>query len=84
MHVGAAYIATESIDKYSAQIYLELELENYEMGGTVTIDVLSPDGEIVYSTDVYSKEPLVVRRIDIVKPELWYPVGYGEHPLYTL
>lgn len=84
MHVESAYIVTESIDKYSAQICLELELKNYEAGGTVTIDVLSPDGEIVYSADVYSKEPKIVRRIDVANPALWYPVGYGEHPLYTL
>ena len=84
MHVGSAYIVTESIDKYSAQICVELELEHYEEGGMLQIDVLSPDGEIVYSADVYSKEPLVVCRIDIAKPELWYPAGYGEHPLYTL
>jgi len=40
--------------------------------------------DILYSEDVYSKEPLVVRRYDIAEPQLWYPLGYGEHPLYTL
>lgn len=84
MHVDSAYIFTENIDKYSAQICVELELANYSEGGLLQIDVLSPDGDILYSEDVYSNSPLVVRRYDIVDPQLWYPLGYGEHPLYTL
>lgn len=84
MRVDSAYVLTESIDKYSAQLYIELEMKDYAEGGLVHIEVIAPDGEVARFTDVYCKEPKIVRRLDIEKPALWYPIGYGEHPLYTL
>ena len=84
MHVDSAYIVTESIDKYSAQMLIELNLKNYQDGELLHIEVISPDDDIVYRADAYCKEPVLVRRVDIIEPKLWFPVGYGEHPLYTL
>ena len=84
MRVDAAYVLTESIDKYSAQLYIELEMKNFAEGGLVHIEVINPDGKVARFTDVYCKEPKIVRRLDIAKPAIWYPIGYGEHPLYTL
>jgi len=84
MYVDSAYIVTENIDSYSAQIRLELDFANYENGGLMQIEVISPNGETVKSESVYSKEPKTVRRYDIEDPELWYPLGYGEHPVYTV
>jgi len=84
MYVESAYILTESIDNYSAQLCVELDIQNYTEGGLVDLDIVSPDGDIVCSSSFYVKEPKVVRRFDIENPELWYPLGYGEHPIYTL
>lgn len=84
MCVDNVYVFTENIDKYSAQIYTEIELKNYSDGGLVKIEILSPQGDSVCSTEVYSKESKIVRRFDIEDAQLWYPSGYGEHPLYTL
>lgn len=82
--MDSVYVYTESIDKYSAQIYTQLEFENYSVGETVNIDVISPKGKIVAATSLYVREPEAVRRFDIPNPELWYPSGYGEQPIYTL
>ena len=84
MHVESAYIVTENIDKYSAQICVILDLKNYENGGLMQIELIAPDGEVIKSESVYSKEPKTVRRYDIEDPQLWYPLGYGEHPVYKL
>lgn len=84
MYVDSAYIVTENIDSYSAQIRLELDFKNYENGGLMNIEVIAPDGEIIKSESVYSKEPKTVRRYDIEAPKLWYPLGYGEHPIYKV
>jgi len=81
---NSAYIYTESIDKYSAQLYLELEFKNYGDGGSVDIEILSPKGETVAGTSLYVREPKAVRRFDISNPQLWYPYGYGGQPIYTL
>ena len=84
MYVDTAYIVTENMDSYSAQIRVELTLKNYEVGGLLHVEVLSPKGEAVLHDDMFSREETVVRRYDIENPELWYPLGYGEHPIYTL
>jgi len=80
----SAYIYTESIDCYSAQLYLELGFKNYAGGGSVDVEILSPKGKAVAGTSFYVREPKAVRRFDIARPELWYPAGYGEQPIYTL
>jgi beta-mannosidase len=84
MCVESAYIVTENIDRYSAQIRLELDFVNYKNGGLMQIDIISPEGEILKSESVYSREPKTVRRYDIENPRLWYPLGYGEHPIYSV
>lgn len=84
MYVDSVYVVTENIDEFSAQICVEIELANFKAGGLVNIDVVSPEGDIVNSAEFYCKEPKAVRRFDITEPQLWYPLGYGEHPLYTL
>lgn len=80
----SVYIYTESIDSYSAQLYLEMEFKNYLSGGRADVEILSPDGEAVAGTSLYVKEAKAVRRFDIANPQLWYPSGYGEQPIYTL
>lgn len=84
MYISDVYISTDNIDRFSAQLYCEVELKNYENGGMVYIDILSPEGKKVAGTEFYAREELFVRRFDIVDPELWYPLGYGEQPLYTI
>lgn len=84
MYIDNLYVNTQSIDDFGAQIYTEISFKNYEQGGLVKIEILSPEGKRVACTELYSRESKVVRRFDIKNPELWYPYGYGEHPLYTL
>lgn len=82
--VDSAYIYTESIDEYSAQLYVELDFKNYSNGGLVDIEIISPNGQVVGGTSLYVREPKAVRRFDIDEPLLWFPAGYGEQPIYTL
>ena len=42
------------------------------------------DGKTVEYSDVYVDREKIVRRFDIGSPDLWYPNGYGEQPLYTI
>lgn len=84
MFIDNIYVATQSVDSFGAQIYTELSVKNHNIGDTVKIEILSPDGEPVNSAEFYCKEPIIVRRFDIKSPRLWYPNGYGEQPLYKL
>ncbi len=84
LHIKSAYITTENIDDYSAQICVDLEIANYENPAKVEVEVLAPNGKKVAGTVFYCNEPRVVRRFDIENPQLWYPLGYGEQSIYTL
>lgn len=84
LRVDSAYIVTENIDDFGAQIRVELDFLGYDGGAPVKVDILSPTGERVAGTTFYCREPKMVRRFDIENPLLWYPLGYGEHPIYTL
>lgn len=82
--VKNAYIYTESISDDSAQIIFEAEFENYENGGFADVEIISPDGNIVYSNRFFRKENFLKEYVDIPDAKLWYPSGYGEQPLYKL
>ncbi len=43
---------------------------------TVKVKIVTPDGETLTAKNN--------RTIKIKKPKLWWPNGYGEHPLYTV
>lgn len=83
-HVESTYIYTESIDAYGAQIRIVTDFANHLKTGVVAFEILSPKGESVYKHTQYVAEPQVAFRVNLTKPELWWPNGYGEHPLYTL
>ena len=82
--VKAVYVTTEHISASVAQLCVEAELENYEAGGMAQLEVLDPAGSVVYSHRWYRKEPHLRVHIDLPNARLWYPVGMGAQPLYTL
>jgi len=47
MYVDSAYIVTQNIDSFSAQMYIELELANYEKGSVLSLEILSPKGKCI-------------------------------------
>ena len=84
MYVDNTYIYTSHIDEFGAQLSLEVNFKNYDMGENVTIDIVSPNGDTIKTVEIFLREPTLCQRIDVPSPELWYPNGYGEQPLYTL
>ena len=82
--VKNTYIYTENLCGDLAQIVVEAELENYENGGFIELKVKAPDGNTVYRHRYFCKESSFKQYVDIPNAQLWYPVGYGEQPLYTL
>lgn len=82
--VENAYIYTVSIEGDAPQICFEAEFKNFEKGEHITVEVISPEGEIVHSHKYFVKEKELKDHINIVGGRLWYPVGYGEQPIYTL
>ncbi len=80
--IESVYVYTDNIDKYGAQIVAEMNFDNYIEGQMAKVEIISPEGECVASTQFFADMPKAVRRFDIAEPKLWYPAGYGEQPLY--
>ena len=78
------YIYTEQIDEFGAQLVCDTNFVGYEKGLTYTISLEDPQGSVVYQNTRYCEESWHREYITVEKPQLWYPVGYGEQPLYTL
>lgn len=78
------YIYTASIDAYSAQLSLTVNFENYDRTGYANIEILDPTGKTVWKNRRYVEEESFREWIDLANPQLWYPAGYGEQPLYTV
>lgn len=52
--------------------------------GVVTrVELLSPDGETVFTHTQQSAKAAALRA-NVTNPRLWWPIGYGDQPLYTL
>lgn len=78
------YVYTEQIDEFGAQLVCDTQFVGYEKGLTYTITLEDPQGNPVYANTRYCEESWHREYITVETPQLWYPVGYGEQPLYTL
>lgn len=63
----------QKIEKDMASIVVNTEFEGK---ATLSAEIVSPSGEIILSPDN--------RNFIIHNPLLWWPNGYGEHPLYEV
>ena len=78
------YIATVEVDDESATVRADITFP-FEYGGRIlNFTVLAPDQSTVCKVLKYCKEAFVRLDFDIPAPELWYPLGYGSQPFYTL
>ena len=78
------YLYTENVDDFGAQLVCDTRFANYEKGLTYTITLEDPQGNLVYANTRYCEESWHREYITVEHPQLWYPVGYGAQPLYTL
>ncbi|MBQ3079794.1 MAG: hypothetical protein IJC48_07350 [Clostridia bacterium] len=81
--VKSAYIYTKNIDEESAQVSADIEFTGNIPDRILTFTILSPEGKIVRSVQKYLGESFVHINLDVVSPKLWYPLGYGEQPIYA-
>lgn len=78
------YVYSDHLDRFGAQLVCDTHFVNYEKGLTYTITLIDPQGNIVYSNTRYCEEHWHREYITVENPQLWYPVGCGAQPLYTL
>ncbi len=69
----------------SASLKLQIKTENaVNSRCRFNIDILDPDGRLVWDLNGRVFMDTMYLQADLPDPKLWWPVGYGEHPLYTV
>ena len=70
--------------KDSVTIEAKISLESWQPEHyTARMTVTSPTGEI-YNSECEVKDDRTLLEVEISHPELWWPNGYGSHPLYQV
>ena len=82
--VDNTYIYTQLIDDFGAQLNVTANFKNYEKSSVVKFEIIDPDGLTIYENSKFIKESQTVLLINVTSPKLWWPNGYGAHPIYTL
>lgn len=77
------YLVTVDADAESATVRADVAFSCAYEGRVFAFEIWNSERAVVCSTQKYCKEDFVRLHFDIPDPDLWYPVGYGEQPLYT-
>ncbi|GAA0290543.1 beta-mannosidase [Gracilibacillus halotolerans] len=67
------------------RVYLDIKLEAQQSNHTLTWDIAitDPNGEEL-NASIDTSDKRVVLPVTIGNPKIWWPVGYGEQPLYDV
>ena len=82
--IDSVYIYTKNIDKYGAYVGFSACVNKDALGKVYTFEVVNKDGYVVKMHKKYISTPRYDFNLSIENADLWYPVGYGKQPLYTL
>lgn len=79
------FVETMDICETSAALKIQLKTQNaVDTDCSFSVDILDPNGEVVWDLKGNTFMDEICLQADISEPKLWWPVGYGEHPLYTV
>jgi len=82
-HIENLMITNQKCDKNSALLNIELILDS-EVEETIEINIFEPKSKTdkTISFGIKKGENIFFSDLEILNPELWWPVGHGEQPLY--
>ena len=65
------------------EVYINAEISTIG-SSSAKAELLDPDGNKILEKElIFSDSENVKFAFSVKDPQLWYPVGYGEHPIYT-
>lgn len=84
-YIEDVFVRTSYIAKTSAGIDIEISTENaLSEKCKFVVEILAPDGQLVWKEFGKVFLETLTLHASIENPKLWWPVGYGDHPLYTV
>lgn len=75
---------TRAVDRFGALLMCRAGFRAATGGEFCRIVLRAPDGQIVYRKRRRIVEESLSEMIDVMEPQLWWPNGYGDQPLYRL
>ncbi len=81
--VDDLFVHTAALGKDGAEVAVELTFERAP-NATVSarIDLIDPQGHTIATRLVDVTHPVHQTTFAVAEPQLWWPNGYGDHPLY--
>jgi beta-mannosidase len=83
--ISNVYIRQRDVTKPVARVSVEVEItSSVEEKAEITIESShgGKTAKITESAELHKGLNQITVPLEIARPELWYPAGYGEHPLY--
>ncbi|WP_430538896.1 beta-mannosidase [Lysobacter capsici] len=87
LRIGDLHVRPEHVSRQAAQTSVEVEIHS-DRADAATIEIEYTDAKarsktLSQSARLRAGVNRVAIAVNIADPQLWYPVGYGEQPLYT-
>lgn len=82
--IDNVYVYTQSADKDTAQIVVNTEFTDAAPNMLAEYTICDTEGKVVFEKSLVVAEDSQYQNITMVNPQRWYPLGYGESPLYDL
>ncbi len=83
--IDNVYIYTSDLSENQADLHVELQSTlKGKVAKTAKLSLISPDGKVVWTKESEASDTSLKFDFNIVNPQLWWPNGSGEQPLYTL
>ena len=75
---------TRVVDDFGALLFCHVEFRHMSDADFCRITLTDPDGNVVFQKRRRIVEDGLSEMIDVPQPQLWWPNGYGDQPLYRL
>lgn len=75
---------TQKHNEDRVSINTRIKIDKFREGNLkLKVTSISPDGSII-DNEIYTESEIENLKLEIEKPMLWWPHGYGKHPLYKI
>lgn len=73
-----------SVENQLSHVSVSAEIEDASEGDIIKYTLTGPDGTVVATSSVKVVGNKATDRFEVQDAKFWWPVGYGEQPLYTI
>ena len=81
--IDDVYARTISLDEHHAELSVEIAATLRKSAAVrAHVEIIAPGGGVAAAETISAEDLRATLRLTVNNPKWWWPVGYGEHPLY--